>query len=327
MPHVIALDVHKRETQACIANTKGEIIRETRFRTTRSSYRRVLNKYARGTVIIETVGFYRPVAKWLHELDLEIHLAHLAKIPKPRLKTDKKDARHLLRLFRGDALPSAYLPPEETQRLRDTARHRMFLGQESRRLKAKIKHELYKHGHFVEESPVKTRAGREWIRNLDIPELSSSLGLWEHVLQEMDAAEERIESETTDHPVAQLLMSVPGIGAYTALLILAEVGDFNRFEEGDQVGSYAGLVPVLHQSGDTDRKGSITKEGNPVLRWALVEAARNHTRLCPGSTLSKRNKRLKEKKGNKKAIVATARQLGTVIYTMVQRGEEFKVNP
>lgn len=94
----------------------------------------------------------------------------------------------------------------------------------------------------------------------------------------------------------------------------------------EATGAYAGIVPPYHQYGDTDRKDSITKEGNPVLRWALVKAARNHNRLCPGSNLSTRHRRSMQKKGRKKAIVATVRQLGTVLYTTLVRGEEFKVN-
>lgn len=327
MRYTVTLDVHKRETQACIANRDGDVLEEKRFRTSPRSYKRALAKYSKGVAILETVGFYRPVAKWLGEQGFEVHLAHVGKIPKPRIKTDKKDAKHLLRLWQGDALPEAYLPPDEVQRLRDIARHRMFLGQESRRLKSKLKHDLYKHGHFVDQNPIENIKGRTWLKTLDHPEVQSTHRLWERLDEEMKAIQERIESETTNLSEAQLLMTMPGIGAYTALLILAEVGDFGRFESGDQLAAYAGLVPRLHQSGDTNRKGSITKEGNPILRWALVEVSRIHVQRCHESTITKRYQRLAETKGHSKAIVATARQLCTVLKTMIDRKEAFKVNP
>lgn len=327
MRYTVSLDVHKRETQACIANANGVVVRETRFRTSPKSYKKVLGKYRDGDAILECVGFYRPVTAWLEEMGFDVHLAAVGKIPKPRLKSDKKDARHLLRLWRGDALPEAYLPPEDVQHLRDIARHRMFLGQQSRRLKSKLKHDLYKHGHFVAKNPIENLKGRAFLRTLDAPEIQSTLRLYETIEAELKGIQERIEAETTDLPEAKLLMTVPGIGAYTALLILAEVGDFARFETGDSLANYAGLVPSQHQSGDHDRHGPITKEGNTILRWALVEAARNHVRLCPESRLSRRFEELAEKKGYGKALTATARVMATVLKAMVDRKEAFKVNP
>jgi transposase len=327
MRYTISLDVHRRETQACVADEDGDVVAEKRFRTSETSYRRALRKYEDGEVVFEAVGFYRPVARWLDAMGYDVHLAHVGRVPKSRQKTDKKDARRLLTLWRGDALPEAYLPPEEVQRLRDLARHRQFLGQESRRLKGKLKQDLYKHGHFVDENPVETEKGRAWLRTLEVPEIRSTLHLWERLKEEIDAFQARIESETTDLPEALLLMTVPGIGAYTALLVLAEVGDFSRVPTGDRLAAYAGLVPSHHQSGDAERMGSITKEGNPTLRWALVEAARNHVRLCPDSSISRRYVRLAQTKGHGRAITAAARHLCTVLWSMMARKEVFQVNP
>lgn len=325
--YTISLDVHKRDTQACIANDAGDILVEKRFRTTKKSYGRALKKYKTGDVIIESVGFYRPVAKWLQDLGYDVHLAHLGAVKKDRRKSDKRDAKRNLRLYQGKALAEAYLPPEEVHRLRDIARHRMFIGKELRRLKSKVKQDLYKLGHFVEENPLDNEKGREWLSTLDFPEIQSLLRLWKPLREEMKIAEERIAATTTDLSEARILMTVPGVGAYMALLILAEVGDFHRFPSGDSLAAYAGLVPSQHQSGDHDRHGSITKEGNPYLRWAMVEVIKNHVRVCPESDISKRHERLAEKKGYSKATVAAARQLCTVLHVMVTRKEEFKVNP
>ncbi|MBI4392589.1 MAG: IS110 family transposase [Euryarchaeota archaeon] len=326
MRHVIALDVHKRETQACVMTQDGTVLGEKRFRTSRPSYRRALKMLSPAPVVIETVGMHRPVALWLQELDFDVHLANTSRIPKPVVKTDKKDARHLADLYRANLLPESYLAPEEVQRLRDLARHRQFLGQESRRLRGKLMHDLIKHGHFREKNPVLTQDGRKWLRTLGIPEVESTLKLVEQIQGEIRDFEERIGKETTDLPEAGLLMTIPGVGAYTALLILAEVGDFTRFKDKDALGAYAGLGVRQHQSGDTDRRGSITKQGNGLLRWALVEAARNHVRVCPDSALARRCKRLEARKGYGKAITATARVMATVMFTMVARKEAFQVN-
>ena len=254
MRYVIALDIHKRETQAYIVDEAGKLCAEKRFRTLRASFRRVLSKYPEGDAIIESVGFHRPVAAWLKELGYTVHLAHTGRIPKPRVKTDRKDAKHLARLFRGGALPEAYLPVEEVQRLRDIARQRQFLGQQARQLKSKIRQDLNKHGHFVEKSPLDTALGRNWLQRLDFPEINSALALLAAVEDQIEDFEERIRVESRDLPEAKLLTSIPGVGPYTALLILAEVADFSRFANKDAVAAYAGLAVRQQQSGDSGRR-------------------------------------------------------------------------
>jgi len=71
-------------------------------------------------------------------------------------------------------------------------------------------------------------------------------------------------------------MTIPGIGYYTALLVKAEIGDVSRFRRGDQLCSYAGIVPSTYSSGGVTRHGGITREGSRWLRWAMVEAATTH---------------------------------------------------
>ncbi|MHB8604404.1 MAG: IS110 family RNA-guided transposase [Thermoplasmatota archaeon] len=324
---VIAMDIHKHETQACVMNDDGTVEDEKRFKTRRSSVRRVLSKYPGVPVVIETLGITRPVAKWIQEQGNEVHVANTSRIPKPAVKTDKKDAKHLANLFRANILPESYLAPEEIQRLRDLARQRQFLGEESRRLKGKIKLDLQKHGHFTDKKPWDTIEGRNWLRSLEIPEVSSCLLILEGIMGQIKEFEKTIAGETTDNADAKLLMTIPGVGAYLALLIVAEVGDFRRFKHKDAVAAYAGLGIRQSQSGDTDYRGHITKTGSNLLRWALVQAARLHVMYCPESALSRRHQRLEKTKGASRARVSTARVLATIMYTMVTRNEPFKVNP
>jgi len=113
-----------------------------------------------------------------------------------------------------------------------------------------------------------------------------------------------------------LLTTIPGIGYFSALLIYAEIGDIKRFPNSKKLCSYAGLVPSIRQSGNKVITGKITKEGNKLLRWVLVQCAfvaiRNDERF--------RNfyERLKQRKGSQKAIVATARKLLTVVYAVLR---------
>lgn len=327
MRRIIGLDIHKTETQACVMDAKGRIIEETRFPTREAAFKNALKKYPRSEAIIETTGVYRPVAKWLQAQGHEVHLANTVRIEKPKVKTDKKDAKHLASLHRADLLPEAYLPPPEIQHLRDITRQRHFLGQEAANLKGKIKHHLLKHGHFTETNPAVNQTGRAWLRKLAIPEITSCLVLLEHVETEKHRFEKLIELEASTNADAKLLMTIPGVSSFTALLIVAEVGDFRRFEHKDALASLAGLALKQSQSGDTDVRGRITRQGRPLLRWILVQAARNHLAACPESAISVRHRRLAKKRGSSKASVATARVMITIMHTMIARGEAFRVTP
>jgi transposase len=106
--------------------------------------------------------------------------------------------------------------------------------------------------------------------------------------------------------MANLLMTIPGIGYYSALLIVSEVGDINRFLDSHHLCSYAGLIPSTHSSGGTTYHGSITKRGSKYLRWIMLECVHVHIRSNKNSNnISQFYTRLAKIKVNSKAAVAT----------------------
>jgi len=114
----------------------------------------------------------------------------------------------------------------------------------------------------------------------------------------------------------RLLMTIPGIGYYTALLVKAEVGDVRRFKSGDHLCSYARIVPSIHSSGDITRHGGITREGSRWLRWAMVKAAMTHIRY--DTSITRAYHRIAEKRGSQVAIVATAPRLLLCCYMVLK---------
>ena len=116
-----------------------------------------------------------------------------------------------------------------------------------------------------------------------------------------------------------MLTSLPGIGRYTALLVIAELGDVGRFASAAKLCSYAGLVPRVRASGGRVRLGAISHQGSPYLRWALVEAAQQASRR-PGP-LRRRYERIARRRGRNVAKVALARQLLTLCYYGLRDGE------
>ena len=136
-----------------------------------------------------------------------------------------------------------------------------------------------------------------------------------------------IDVQSMRIPEVQLLRSIPGIGAYSALLIYAEIGDISRFPHYKHLCSYAGLTASVHQSGSTVRYGHITKQGDSLLRWIIVQAVLKTKRRSPG--MQRFHKRLVAKKGKKVAKIALARKMLVYIHVMLThnvRFDELRVN-
>ena len=153
--------MHKRETQACITNTGGEVVAEQRFRTSEKSYLRALNKYD-DDVIFEAVGFYRPVARWLDASDMTS--------TSPTSDASRGPARRPMGRTPAASLRCVGATPcrkRTCRRRRCNARGTwpaVASSRESHRLKTKLKHDVYDRGHFVDENHVETGKGRAWLR-------------------------------------------------------------------------------------------------------------------------------------------------------------------
>lgn len=133
-----------------------------------------------------------------------------------------------------------------------------------------------------------------------------------------------LSTRASSDPICTRLMSVPGVGPMTALAFKASVEDPGRFARSADVGAYAGLVPRRNQSGERDYKGHISKAGDPLLRHALYEAANSIlSRLKRPCALQSWGKRLAEAKGPKRARVAVARKLATLLHKLWRSDTDF----
>lgn len=132
-----------------------------------------------------------------------------------------------------------------------------------------------------------------------------------------------ITNEASSNEDAKLLMTIPGISFYSALLIVSEIGDVTRFSDSYHLMSYAGLVPSTHSSGGMTYHGRITKTGNPDLRWILNQCAWSNVRSLPEGKLAFFYAKLSRKKGNTKAITATSAKLLRIIYSMLKEKQPY----
>jgi len=196
------------------------------------------------------------------------------------------------------------------------------LVKQKTKIKNKIHTELSKRGIEYKRN-IFTKAGKEWLHSLKIPALETYLSIMEKLNEEVKKIDKRLKEEEKNFEEAELLKTIPGISTFSALVILAEIGDVNRFPDEKKIFSYAGLIPSVHKSGDKVYYGHITKQGSKYLRWILVECARIHVRKC-NSKITEFYRKLKKKgKHENVAMVGAARKLLQTIYYMLKKGESF----
>jgi transposase len=136
---------------------------------------------------------------------------------------------------------------------------------------------------------------------------------------EINTVSKRILLLAKEDEMAKLLMTIPGIGYYSALRIVNEAGDINRFPDSYHLCSYAGLIPSTHSSGGVTHYGSsISKAGSKYLRWIMLECVHAHIRAEKNSNISQFYHRISKKKGNSKAAVAAAAKLLKVVYWIMK---------
>jgi transposase len=201
-------------------------------------------------------------------------------------------------------------------------------------MRTKIKNRIHsivaKQGLRSSRSDLFGKKGLEWLQNQTLSpvfqeQVVSLLSIADMLSREIKKKDIAIVARTKLDQEAKLLMSMPGIGAFTATMIQAEVGTFARFASADKLASYAGLVSSSRSSGEKQRFGSITRAGSVYLRSIMVEAA-CHLRPSWGYLFSFYS-RLKEKKGGKIARVALARKMLTILWHLATKKEPFRTLP
>lgn len=272
-------------------------------------------------VAIESVGFYRWLWDLLAPVVDQLVLADATQcraLAGRRIKTDREDALNVAELLAARRLPAAWAPPPHVAALRDVTRHRHYLSRQHARVLHRVKgimHQLNRPGPSRLKAPtllryVEAQRDRLPVHLTDQLEMAiDELVLLERQLDRIDRRLKQTLGEPAFFDDATRLSSFPGVGVVIAATILAEVGDFGRFDHPKAVARYAGLDPRVYSSGESVRVGHIAKAGSADLRWAMVQAAWVAVRCDPA--IKRLWLRLARRAGRKKAIVAVARQMLT----------------
>jgi len=266
----------------------------------------------------------------LHGWEVEIADAIKVKGLAPlACKTDRIDAWVLAELSRRELVPAIWLPDPAVRAERERARFRLHLVRHRSSLKHRIHAALLTHGKPCPVSDLFGTRGRELLARLGLPEpwasdVEVSLRLVDELDREIEACERELRHLGADHRYVPLLTTIPGIAWVLAYTIAAEIGDIARFPSPRKLAGYTGLCPRVYQSGESDRRGPLTKKGPRYLRWALIEAtshASQHPVYCERYQRTK--SRLGKQRGPKVAQVDLARRLAEAIWHMLTRNRPF----
>ncbi len=240
------------------------------------------------------------------------------------MKTDAVDAKTLAHLLRADLLPEAYVAPRDLRDVRELLRHRIALTRMGSALKNRVHAILAKHGITRQHSDLFGKGGREFLAELQLRDaprrrLDSLMSLVEDFDREITETTKEIDQRAKADDRVDVLTQIRGVGRYTAMLIIAEVGEIGRFPDARRLCAWAGLTPTVRSSDGKAPLGHISHQGSPALRWALVEAAQKCT--TGGGPLREQFERITKRRGRKVAKVAVARQILTLSYYGLRDGE------
>ena len=280
----LGIDIHKRYAQVAVMDDAGEIVEEVRVKN--ANLDDLAQRYAGAEAAIEATSNYYHIHDTLSE-HLDVTVAHPQKlnvIADTDKKTDRVDAKELARMVRLNSVPESYVPTDEIREARALVRGRQKLVENRTEYANKIHGLLSDHGITRNVKPLSV-TGREFLRELSLPApwdelLASYLELIETLTVEIKRLDVAIEERAESLKETQLLMTIPGVSYYSALLIYAELCGIDRFDGAKEVVSYVGLNPVIRESGDSRFEGSISKRGSGRVRWILVQCAQTAVHTC-----------------------------------------------
>ena len=329
---IIGCDYHPSFQQIAFVDTDTGELQERRLEHREEAekfYRELAVQGIKVRVGMEASGQARWFERLLGELKFELWVGDATEIARKRerkQKTDRQDAQHILKLMLKDDFPQIWVPSWENRDLRQLLWHRHRMVQARTRIMNQLQAVALNEGVRCNKRLWREK-GREQLESFRLAPWASrrrhDLLEWlDRLNPTIGALSQAIEQEVEKCPEAQRLRTHPGVGPLTALAFVLIIGKPDRFQCGKQIASYLGLVPLEDSSGNRRRLGHITKQGNSLLRFLLVEAAQVTVRSLP--EWRRKYVHLTMRRGRKIAKVAMARKLAVRLYWMMRKQWDYE---
>ncbi len=322
---IIGCDFHPGFQQISMMDTDTGEVRQLRLAHKEEAERFYAGLRCREVLVgMEACGYTQWFEQMLEEMGHRYQIGDAAAIRASYVrqqKTDRRDAGHILRLLMEGRFPAVWVPTAGERDARQLIVHRHKRVQMCTRVKNQL-HALALNQGLRLRWKLWSREGLEQLRALRLlPHAAARRADLLKQLEEMNAEIEHLDravrQEAEARPAAVRLMRHPGVGPVTALAFVLTIGDTRRFQKSRQVASYLGLIPSEHSSGGKQRLGHISKQGNPLLRFLLVEAGQSAVRK--DVELRRFYMRVQYRHSTGVAKVAVARKLALRLYWMLRQ--------
>jgi transposase len=323
----VGIDLHRRRSVVVILDPDGTKVSSRRIENSPLELATAVAEAGpEPAVVLEATWGWYWAADVLEEAGARVHLAHplgVKGFENRRVKNDDKDATLLADLLRMGSLPESWIAPRSLRELRELVRYRHKLSQLRTGLKSQVHSVLGKEGvvpslttlwgpggdRFLDETPLGDAYGYR------VESLRDLIGHYDREISELD---QRVHVRLRDDVGYRTIQQLPGVGRVFAAVFVAEIGDVTRFPQPKHLCSWVGLTPRHRESDDKTFRGSITKQGSALVRWAAVEAV---ARWRGGAPIRDSFQRIAERRGTNIARVAAARKLVTLVFYGMRDGE------
>lgn len=331
----MGIDVHKKNystTTIC----DGIVVKTASMRADAGSLGTYIDNFFRGAEVV--CGYEAGFSGFVLQRELT-SCGHSCVVVNPgsievavrdRVKTDKRDSKKIAEHLSQRRVSGIRIPSIEQEERRLMSRSREQLVEERTRIGIEIKSKLYQFGLIACDDD-RVMSGT-YITEIENMKLSSALSFvlkqfcetWRHLAQQIKQFDEALsEQANADSVLERVYRSVPGVGKVSSRVLANELGDMSQFKNEDALFSFIGLTPTEYSSGDSTRKGRISRQGNPRVRHILVEVA--WRAIEQDHALKEAYNRISSRAGGKKAIVAVARRIAGKIRACFRTSQLWKI--
>jgi transposase len=330
----VGIDLHKKTIVVCVVDKGRKVLARNKFLCVDvKNITAWFAKLGKFEFVVEATATYEWLVQLLEPLaaDWLAHPGKMRVIAESTKKTDKLDAQTLAEFLALGMIPKAYRPNARQREHRVLVRHRTKCQQRVSRLKCKIRHlaATYNadHRQLFQADHLEKLRQRTDLTGADRFIVAEYLLDYDQALARLKAARVELkrfagQGSAAEQVQRELLLSVPGVGEVVSEVVLAELGDGERFPSLKDATAYAGLVPGKRESDGKGKDLGITKKGSALLRWAMVEAA--WVAVAQSSRWRGVYEALKRRRQSKRAIIAVARRLLAVLVSMLKSGSRYR---